>query len=315
MNIEHPKIAIIGTGYVGSTIAYSLIMKEVASELLLVDINPKSCKGHTLDLIDTLYFSLETTHVTPASYAQAAGADIIIMCAGIPQKPGQSRLELLQTNKKLLHEITAQLTPLNPNALVIMVANPVDILTWYAQQWLPLPKNQIFGTGTYIDSIRFTELISEHSQIAPQHIYAYIFGEHGDSQVPIWSNVFVDGIHIDEYRAHPTHAHKPLLTPQQKEEIALHTKKRAYEIIECKGATNFGIAACVTAICQAIVWSPAEMPVSWYQEKYGVCMSTMAVVGPKGVEAPVPHELSTQEIEALDASAAQLKKYLIEGEI
>lgn len=310
MNIEYAKIAVIGTGYVGSTIAYSLIAKDIAGELLLVDINQNICNGNVLDLEDTLFFSMQTTHVTAATYAQAAEADIIIICAGIAQKPGQSRIDLLETNKKVLHEIAQQLTPLNPNAVVLVVTNPVDILTWYMQQWLPLPKNQVIGSGTYIDSIRFGDLIGKKINVNPQNIYAYIFGEHGDTQVPIWSNVFIDGTKIDEYRPFFKKSENPPFTQQEKDVISQETKNRAYEIISCKGATNFGIAACVTAICQAIVWNKQEIPVSFYQPKYDVCMSAMALVGPKGVEKEVPHELSPHEEELLELSAKAIKKYL-----
>lgn len=309
MNLEYAKIAVIGAGYVGSTIAYSLVMKDIAGEVLLVDVNQNICNGNVLDLEDTLFFSMQTTHVTAANYVQAAEADIIIICAGIAQKPGQSRIDLLETNKKILHEIAQQLTPLNPNAVVIVVTNPVDVLTWHMQQWLPLPKNQIIGTGTYIDSVRFGDLIGKKINVNPQNIYAYIFGEHGDTQVPLWSKVFINGTPLNEYRPFFIASENPPFTQEEKDSIALATKNRAYEIIACKGGTNFGIAACVTSICQAIVWNKQEIPVSFYQPKYDVCMSTMALVGPKGVEKEVPHELSAHEEQLLAISAQEIKKY------
>lgn len=311
MNLEYAKIAVIGAGYVGSTIAYSLVTKDTAGEVLLVDVNQNICNGNVLDLEDTLFFSMHTTHVTAANFAQAAEADIIIICAGVAQKPGQNRTDLLETNKKVLHEVAQQLTPLNPNAVVIIVTNPVDVLTWYMQQWLPLPKNQIFGTGTYIDSVRFGDLIGKKINVNPQNIYAYIFGEHGDTQVPLWSKVFINGTPLDEYRPFFDKSENPPFTQAEKDAIALATKNRAYEIISCKGATNFGIAACVTSICQAIVWSHLEIPVSFYHPKYDVCMTTMALVGPKGVEKEVPHELSDHEEQLLAISAQAIKKYLI----
>ena len=311
MNMEQAKIAVIGCGNVGTTIAHSLVMKDVATEIILIDVDEKKARGNALDLEDTLFFSNWTGYVDHNDYALAAQADIIILCAGIAQKPGQSRLDLLETNKSILQEITQKLNPLNPNALVIIVTNPVDILTWYAQQWLPLPKNQIFGSGTYIDSVRFMNLIGKKIGANPQNIYAYVLGEHGDTQVPIWSSVFVDGTPIDEYRSFLNKSHTPLLSQKDKDEISDAVKNRAYEIIADKGNSTFGIAACVTSMCQAIVFSALEMPASSYQEKYGVCMSAMATIGPKGVGKHTGFEISESEERLLELSAQQIKKYLI----
>lgn len=293
------KIAIIGAGSVGTTTAYALILQNTAAEIILVDANEIRCRGEILDLSDALPFS-ETTLVHAGTMADAAQADIIIIAAGARQKPGQSRIELLTTNKNVITSIIAQLKPITPHAIIIMVSNPLDILTLHAQELAGLPRNQIFGTGTFLDSHRLRELIAQKINVAEKSVHAYILGEHGDTQFPAWSLAHVDGVPLAQF---------PQLTLPILETLATQARDKAYEIISCKDATFFGIATCVAKICHAILFDQKlVLPLSTYQEKYGICLSMPAVLGKNGIEKQLEIILPEEERARLDLSALALKK-------
>lgn len=298
--MKHSKIAIIGAGRVGTTTAYALMLKNLAAEILLVDANPERCKGEYLDLSDVLSFSL-TSSVKDACLQEAAQADIIIITAGIAQAPGQTRIELLNTNLKIMDAICDALKPINKDAIIIVVSNPLDILTMYIQNKKILPREQVFGSGTYLDSKRLQGLLSNRLSVAPESMHAYVLGEHGDSQFAAWSTAYCDG--------------KPILdcnlTPTDLDAIAQATKKKAYELIACKGSTYYGIASCVADICTAIIFDEKRViPVSWYQPEYNVCLSMPYVIGQHGIEKLFAITLNESEKKQLAASAEGLKKLL-----
>lgn len=293
------KIAIIGAGSVGTTTAYALILQNTAAEIMLVDVNEIRCRGEILDLSDSLPFS-QTTAIRTASFKDAGQADIIVIIAGARQKPGQTRMELLATNKSVIASIIENMKPINPSAIIIMVSNPLDILTLQAQQIAGLPRAQIFGTGTFLDSLRLRELIAQKINVDEKSVHAYILGEHGDSQFPAWSMAHVNGVPLSSFAT---------LTPKILDQLAQQAKDKAYEIIACKEATYFGIAACVAKMCQAVLYNQKTvLPLSVYHEKYGVCLSVPSVLSAQGAERLSDIKLSDSEEKMLEKSATAIRK-------
>ncbi len=296
--MKHAQIAIIGAGTVGSTTAYALMLQNIATDIILVDIDEPRCKGEMLDHSDTLSFS-GTSVIRSGTSKEAGQAKIIIIAAGARQKPEQSRIDLLQTNKKIVSSVIEKIEPINPETIIIMVTNPVDILTFHAQNLVQLPKTQVFGSGTFLDTQRLRGIIAEKINIAEQSIHAYILGEHGDTQFPAWSCARVAGIPLLDF---------PELTEKDLDAIAEKTRQQAYEIIACKGATYYGIAACVTAMCENILFDQKRvLPLSCYIEEFGICLSIPVVLGKNGIEQILSMPLNQQEQEKLAYSAEQLR--------
>ena len=290
------KIAIIGTGAVGTTTAFALLLRNVCAEILLADINELRCQGEAMDLSDALSFS-ETSKITVTTVKNAGQADIIIICAGKPQKKGQPRTELLETNKAIIKQIIEQLKPINPKAVLIMVTNPVDPLTWYAQTIAGLPRQQIMGSGTLLDSQRLRNLISQKLNVAEESIHAYIIGEHGDSQFPVFSDAHLAGAPLTN-----------MLELRELEKCAEQAKQKVYDIIACKGFTNFGVATCVAAMCENIIFDQKRiMPVSCYLPDYDICMSIPAAIGASGVVNMFLPPLHGHEIELFKNTIEKLQ--------
>jgi len=296
--MKHSQIAIIGAGAVGSTTAYALMLQNIAADIILVDIDEPRCKGEVLDLSGALSFS-GTSAIRSGTSKEAGQAKIIIIAAGARQKPGQSRIDLLQTNKKIVSSVIEKIEPINPDTIIIMVTNPVDILTLHAQNLVKLPKKQVFGSGTFLDTQRLRGIIAEKINIAEQSIHAYILGEHGDTQFPAWSCARVAGIPLLDF---------PQLTEKDLDFIAEKTRQQAYEIIACKGATYYGIAACVAAICENILFDQKRvLPLSCYIDEFNICLSMPVVLGKNGIEQILSMPLNQQEQESLAYSAKQLR--------
>ena len=192
------KITIIGAGSVGSTIAYTLSSQDIASELVLIDINKKKAEGEVLDIIQGTCFR-DPISIIAGDYEDAKDSDIVIITSGIARKPGQTRLELTQTNVNILKSITPEIVKAAPNAIYLIVSNPVDIMTYVFTKISGLPENQILGSGTILDSARLRCGISEHFQIAQSNIHAYVFGEHGDTSFIPWTGAYISGVSVDEY--------------------------------------------------------------------------------------------------------------------
>lgn len=296
--MKHTTIAIIGAGRVGATTAHALMLQNVAAEILLVDVNEKRCQGEVYDLTDVLPFS-QTSCIRTASPREAAQADIIIIAAGAAQKPHQPRSELLSTNKKVIATIFDSLKPIRKDAIIIMVTNPVDQLTLYAQEIAGLPRNQIFGSGTILDTQRLRGIIANKVAIAEESIHVYVLGEHGESQFVAWSAARIGGVPFNNF---------PELTAAFLKSAAEQAQQRVYEIIACKEATYFGVATCVSALCADIVYDQKRaVPLSCYSEKYGVCLSVPAILGAHGIEKLLPLQLDKAEHEALEKSVQRLK--------
>ena len=296
--MKHIKVTIIGAGSVGSTTAYALMLRNIAAEIILIDIDKDRCKGEALDLSDALAFS-ETSKITYSHQVSSQQSDIIIISAGAPQMLGQSRIELMETNGKIVTTIIEDLKPINKNTIIIVVTNPVDIMTLYVQQIAGLPQGQVFGTGTFLDSQRMKGLLAQKLNIAEQSIHAYVLGEHGDSQFPLWSSAQIAGVPILDFDQ---------LKQKDLDAIALKTKQRAYEIIKCKGSTFFGIAACVSTICESMIFDKKRViPVSTFIKEFGLCLSMPAVLGYKGIKRIISVPFSKKEKDQMEQSAQKIR--------
>jgi len=296
--MKHSKIAIIGAGSVGSTTAYALVLKNIAAEIILVDIDEIRCHGEILDLSDALAFD-GASKISSGTAADAAQADIIIIAAGKAQKPGETRLDLLHTNQKIITDIFTTIKPINPAAIIIMVTNPVDLLTTLAQSLSGLPRNQVFGAGTFLDTLRLRGTIAEKINISRESIHAYVIGEHGDSQVVAWSSAEIAGSSLIEF---------PEMQKENLDTIAQEVKDTAYEIIQCKGSTHFGISTCVAALCHAIVFDQKlVIPLSTYIKEYDIVFSMPCVLGENGIEKILSIPLDISEQEKLENAAQELK--------
>ena len=304
------KVTIIGAGSVGATIAYTLSGQDIASELVLIDINKEKVEGEVMDIEQGTCFR-DPISIIAGDYADAKDSDIVIITSGMPRKPGQTRIELTQTNVNILKEITPEIVKAAPNALYIIVSNPVDIMTYVFTKISGLPENQIIGSGTILDSARLRCGLSEHFQVAQRNIHAYVFGEHGDTSFIPWSAARIAGVNVDDY-----YEMMPLLgkevEPLDKEEMLTYVQKSGGQIIANKGATFYAVTRGVVRLCGFLLSASESITTvsSMMHGEYGiedVCLSTPALVGPKGIQGKVPMKLTEEEIGKLKASADALK--------
>ncbi|QQS61054.1 MAG: L-lactate dehydrogenase [Candidatus Moraniibacteriota bacterium] len=299
------KITIVGAGVVGATSAYSLIAKDVAEELVLVDINKELAEAEAMDLQHSVSF-FGSTQVRAGSYEDFSDSQIVVFCAGSAQKEGQSRLDLIQDNARIVQKVVPEIFSRNPDAMLIMVTNPVDVLTYLAIQMFPEKKRQIIGTGTMLDSSRFRYLLGAKLRVNSKSITAYIVGEHGDSEVPYWSTATTGSMSLDTCR---------LLTKEEKDEIFSQAKNAAYAIIKGKQATYYAIGAVVSHLCNVIIKDKRViLPISHFIEgEFGisdVCLSIPVVVGKEGVAGHLCVVFSDEELTLLKKSADTLKEVI-----
>jgi L-lactate dehydrogenase len=299
------KVAIIGAGAVGSTAAYAATLRNIAAEIVLIDINEAKEEGEVMDLRDGLCF-VETGCVKGADFKDAKDADVIVITAGLPQKPGETRLDLVKKNKVILTSIFKQIGKLKTNTVILMIANPVDVLTYLAQEITGLPKNQVFGSGTNLDTARLKTDLAKLLHVSPQNVHGYVLGEHGDSEFVAWSTVTVGGVSAKNVKE---------LNTQTKKKIEETVKKEAYEIISRKGATFYGIGLVISDILEAILYNqhkimPASVRLSNWNGVSNVCIGVPAIIGRSGVEGVWPVELATDEKKKFQKSAETLKGYL-----
>jgi len=297
------KVSIIGAGMVGSTLAYSLVIQDVAEEVALIDINKKLAKAQVMDLQHAAPFTRHT-NIKVGSYSDCKDSAVVAITCGAAQKPGETRLDLIGKNTKIIKEIIPQIFKANPKAVVLMITNPVDVLTYAAISMYPSKKNQIIGSGTTLDSARFRHLISKKLNINTQSIHAYIMGEHGDSEFPVWSTASVGNSSLDDYKK---------LSKKDKQNIFEGARKAAYAIIAGKQSTYYGIGSAAAYIIRSILHDKRTvLPVSHLIENvYGVnkvCLSTPVIVGRGGVVGALPLRLSKEEKASFMKSAQVLKK-------
>lgn len=242
------KIAIIGTGRVGASCAYALQLRGLASEIVLINANRQRAEGEAMDINHGSLFT-KPVRIWTGDYRDCKDADIVVLAAGASQKVGDTRLNLLRNNATILERTLAPALKYMKDTILVVAANPVDILTYLAWRMTGLPSNQIIGSGTILDTARFRFLLGQHFEIEPHSIHAYIIGEHGDSQVPVWSLANIAGVRLDEY----TRLNGKSLSASCREQIAENTRRAEYEIIRRKGATYYAIAAGLVRIIEAIV--------------------------------------------------------------
>ena len=312
------KITIIGAGSVGSTIAYTLAHDEIASEIVLIDINKEKVEGEVMDIEQGTCFRSPVSLVA-GDYADAKDSDIVIITSGIARKPGQTRIELTQTNVNILKSITPQIVKEAPNAKYIIVSNPVDIMTYVFTKISGLPENQIMGSGTILDTARLRYGLSEHFQVAQGNIHAYVFGEHGDTSFIPWTGAYISGLSTDEYYEEMK-AHGKDVKPLDKEAMLEYVQKSGGKVIAKKGATFYAVSASVCQLVGLILAASDSLATvsSMLHGEYGiedVCLSTLTLVGPNGIQGKVQMRMNKEEVELLKKSANALKEVIAQIEL
>lgn len=307
------KIAIIGTGSVGSTIAYTLTVMGLASEIVMIDINNEKALGEALDIRQGTPFC-GACSVYAGDYRDAAGADIVILTSGIARKPGQSRLELAQTNVDITRQIIPEITKNAPDATYIIVSNPVDILTYTFVKRSGLPENRIIGSGTILDTARLRARLSEYYNINQSNVHAYVFGEHGDSSFVPWSIANISNVPIAA--CHDLITIPGITTPKlDPEDVEQYVRKSGGRVIARKGATFYAVSVSVCHICKCLLTGiDTTMTVSTMMHgEYGiddVCLSTLNLIGHNGVRGKVNVQLTDEEIGKLQHSADTLHEVI-----
>lgn len=306
--INSRKIAIIGCGFVGSACAFALMQSGLFSEMVLIDSNEERAEGEALDISHGLPFS-KPMQIYSGTYDDITDAGIIAITAGAGQKPGESRLELVHKNVEIFKSIIPEISKRNYKGILLIVSNPVDIMTYTALKLSGLPSNQVFGSGTVLDTARLKYLLGEHLGVDARSVHAFILGEHGDSEIAAFSSANVSGIELKKFCdfACKTDKHEEAM-----KEIAEDVKLSAYEIIKKKGATYYGIAMSVRRICEAIILDQKSiLPISCLQngknEIENVVLSMPMIVGKHGAERSVEISLSEEERRAIKSSADMLK--------
>ena len=312
------KITIIGAGSVGSTIAYTLAHDEIASEIVLIDINKEKVEGEVMDIEQGTCFRSPVSLVA-GDYADAKDSDIVIITSGIARKPGQTRIELTQTNVNILKSITPQIVKEAPDAKYIIVSNPVDIMTYVFTKISGLPENQIMGSGTILDTARLRYGLSEHFKVAQGNIHAYVFGEHGDTSFIPWTGAYISGLSTDEYYEE-MNAHGKDVKPLDKEAMLEYVQKSGGKVIAKKGATFYAVSATVCQLVGLILAASDSLATvsSMLHGEYGiedVCLSTLTLVGPNGIQGKVQMRMNKEEVALLKKSADALKEVIAQIEL
>lgn len=308
--VNQRKIAVIGCGFVGAACAFTLMQSEMFSEMVLIDVDKKRAEGEAMDISHGIPFAAPTK-IYAGDYGDIGDAAIVVVTAGANQKPDETRLDLVHKNVKIFQSMIPQIRDSGFAGVLLIVSNPVDILTYVAQRISGFTENRVIGSGTVLDTARLKRAVSRHLTVDSRSVHAFIIGEHGDSEIAAWSSANVSGIPLNDFcelRGHYKHS-------ENTARIAEEVKNSAYEIIEKKQATYFGIAMSVKRICEVITRDEKSiLPISsmMYGE-YGisdVALSMPAIVGKNGVETKVPIPLSAEELEKLRRSASMLRDVL-----
>ncbi|GEL13113.1 L-lactate dehydrogenase [Lapidilactobacillus concavus DSM 17758] len=306
---DREKVILVGDGAVGSSFAYALVLQGIAQEIGIVDIAKDKTKGDAIDLSNALPYT-SPKKIYSAEYSDAADADVVVITAGAPQKPGETRLDLVNKNLKILKSIVDPIVESGFNGIFVVAANPVDILTYATWKLSGFPKERVIGSGTSLDTSRLRQSIAELVNVDARSVHAYILGEHGDTEFAAWSSANVGGIKIAEWvKQHPEIDESKLV--QMFEDV----RDAAYTIINLKGATFYGIATALARITRAILDDEhAVLPLSVYMNgQYGlkdIYIGTPAVLGREGISNIMEIPLTDHESQAMHASADQLKKVL-----
>jgi L-lactate dehydrogenase len=301
------KVGIVGSGLVGSATAYAIGMRGVASEVVLVDLNPALAEAQALDIAHAMPFAFGTT-VASGDYGRLHGAEVVVIAAGVAQRPGETRVDLLGRNAVVFREVIGEVRRAAPDALLLVASNPVDVMTQITREISGLPAGRVIGSGTILDTARFRSLLGAHLGVSPRSIHAYVLGEHGDSQVAAWSSARAGAVPIAAFGAQ---VGAPI-TEAVRADIDERTRNAAYTIVQGKGSTYYGIAAGLARIVGAIRQNEqAVISVSIVTAEVegirDVALSIPRVVGREGVVVDLSPDLDTDEREALHRSATLLR--------
>lgn len=306
---DNQKIILVGNGAVGSSYAFALVTQNIAQEIGIIDINRAKAEGDAMDLSHALAFT-SPKKIYAADYADAHDADIVVITAGAAQKPGETRLDLVHKNLKINRSIVKQIVASGFNGIFLVAANPVDVLTYSTWKFSGFPKEKVIGSGTSLDTARFRQALGELMEVDARNVHAYILGEHGDSEFPVWSHANVAGLPIyDWVKAHPEIDEEAMVN------LFFNVRDAAYDIIEKKGATFYGIAVSLTRITQAILDNEnAVLPLSVYLDgEYGlkdIYIGTPAVINAQGIKRVIEIPLTDGEQARMEASAKELQAIL-----
>ena len=302
------KITIIGAGQVGSTIAYALTLKQLASEIVLIDIAKDRAMGEAMDIRQGTPF-IGPVFVHDGDYIDAKDSDIVILTSGVARKPGQSRLDLAQTNVDITKSIIPEITKVAPDALYVIVANPVDILTYQFVKTSGIPSNHIFGTGTLLDTARFRARIAETYKVGQENVHGYVFGEHGDSSFVPWSIANIGSVPVEKFASSLREKTGPSFS---KDDVEDYIRKSGGIIIAAKKCTNYGIGVSTAALVEALNYeNDSVMSISTYLDgEYGIkdiCLSIPVLVNSKGLTSHIEAPITDEEVAKLRHSADCLR--------
>ena len=305
------KVGIVGCGMVGSASAYALVMSGVGRELVLVDVNEARARAEANDIYHAVPFAHPLT-VRAGDYADLSGARVVVIAGGVAQRPGETRLELLQRNADVFRQIVPSVLQHAPEALLLVVTNPVDIMTHLTARFAAdfgVPPTRVIGSGTTLDTARFRALLGRHFDVDARHVHAYVIGEHGDSEVLIWSQATIAGLSIDEF----AHVHGTPLGESERQEIDQNVRRAAYQIISGKGATYYGIASAVSHIVDVVLHDQRAIltvccSVSDVPDYEGVTLALPRLLGGRGVLATIPLSMEPAERDGLVRSVDILRQ-------
>ena len=305
------KIGIVGCGMVGSTSAYALVMSGVGREIVLVDVNRARAEAEANDIYHAVPFAHPLT-IRAGEYGDLDGARVVVIAGGVAQKPGETRLQLLQRNADVFRQIVPSVLRVAPAAVLLVVTNPVDVMTHMAARFAAefgVPHTRVFGSGTTLDTARFRSLLGRHFEVDPQHVHAYVIGEHGDSEVLVWSQATIAGLNLDEFVA----VHGTPLTADERQDIDQSVRRAAYQIIAGKGATYYGIGSAVARIVDVVLHDQRAIltvcsRITGVPDCEGVTLALPHLVDGQGVRATIPLALDPTEREGLRRSANVLRE-------
>jgi L-lactate dehydrogenase len=312
------KIGIVGCGLVGSSSAYALVMSGVGREIVLVDVNRARAEAEANDIYHAVPFAHPLT-VRAGEYADLDGACVVVIAGGVAQKPGETRLQLLQRNAEVFRQIVPSVLRVASDAVLLVVTNPVDVMTHLAAQFagdFGVPATRVFGSGTTLDTARFRALVGRHFGVDPQHVHAYVIGEHGDSEVLVWSQATIAGLSLDEFVS----VQGTPLAENERREIDQNVRHAAYQIISGKGATYYGIGSAVARIVDVLLHDQRAVlticsRITGVPDCDGVTLALPHLVGGGGVRATIPLALDSTEREGLRRSAIVLREAIASLEL
>ena len=313
--LSNRKVGIVGCGFVGSASAFSIMRSGLFSQMILIDYDHKRAEGEALDIGHGIPLS-HPMEIKAGDYSDLTDADIVVVTAGVGQKPGETRLDLVQRNVAVFKSIIPQINESGFSGIMLIVSNPVDILTDIAMRLSNLPENRVLGSGTVLDSARLKYALGRLIEVDPRHVHARMLGEHGDSEFPNWGTANVAGIPVDKC-LRMRGVERPL---EKMDQIADEVRHSAYEIISKKGMTNYGIATCVTRILECIVRDEksimtVSVRVEGLGEADGAVLSMPAVIGSGGFEIKVPLRLNYEELRQLKQSADTMREIMAQIEL